>query len=422
MDQLIIDGPVKLKGKVRVSAAKNAYLPILASVLLSPKPVHLKNLPGLRDIKTMISLLENLGVSVNKRGEWTTFDASNIYSQEATYDLVKTMRASILVLGPLLARFKYAKVSLPGGCAIGARPIDIHLSNFSKLGAKIDLEGGYVSAETDGLRGVPVVLSFPSVGATENLLMGAVFAEGQTIIENAALEPEIEDLGNFLIKMGAKIEGLGTSRLVINGIKESELKEVEYEAIGDRIEAATYIMASLATQSELTVEGFQTEHLEAVLTTLSDMGANLEKGANYVKVYPSKLKAINVETSPYPGFPTDAQAQLMALTSQVEGVSIITENIFENRFMHVPELRRLGANIELKQKTAIIKGKSSLKAAPIMCTDLRASAALVLAALSTEGRTKIQRIYHLDRGYEDLASKLGHLGATIKRENSAVTS
>ena len=233
---------------------------------------------------------------------------------------------------------------------------------------------------------------------------------------------EIEDLGNFLIKMGAKIEGLGTSRLVVNGIKESELKEVEYEAIGDRIEAATYIMAGLATQSELTVEGFHTEHLEAVLTALSDMGANLEKGKNYVNVFPSRLKAINVETSPYPGFPTDAQAQLMALASQVEGVSIITENIFENRFMHVPELRRLGANIELKQKTAIIRGKSSLKAAPIMCTDLRASAALVLAALSTRGQTTIQRIYHLDRGYEHLAKKLGYLGAEIKRENGAVTS
>ena len=422
MDQLVIEGPVKLEGRVKVSAAKNAYLPIMASILLSPKPVHLRNLPSLRDIKTMVSLLENLGVSVKRKGEWTTFDASMVHSQEATYDLVKTMRASILVLGPLLARFKYAKVSLPGGCAIGARPIDIHLNNFSKLGADINLEGGYVSAETDGLKGLPVVLSFPSVGATENLLMGAVLAEGETVIENAALEPEIEDLGNFLIKMGAKIEGLGTSRLVVNGIKESELKEVEYEAIGDRIEAATYIMAGLATQSELTVEGFHTEHLEAVLTALSDMGANLEKGKNYVNVFPSRLKAINVETSPYPGFPTDAQAQLMALASQVEGVSIITENIFENRFMHVPELRRLGANIELKQKTAIIRGKSSLKAAPIMCTDLRASAALVLAALSTRGQTTIQRIYHLDRGYEHLAKKLGYLGAEIKRENGAVTS
>ena len=419
MDQLVIEGPTKLEGTVKVSAAKNAYLPILACVLLSPKPVHLKNLPKLRDIKTMMVLLKNLGVQISEKGEWTTFDASKVMSQEATYDLVKTMRASILVLGPLLARFKYAKVSLPGGCAIGARPIDIHLNNFAKLGAKINLEGGYVSAETDQLKGCSLVLSFPSVGATENILMGAVLAKGRTTIENAALEPEIEDLGNFLIKMGAKIEGLGTSRIVVDGVDFDDLKEVEYQAIGDRIEAATYIMAGLATRSTLTVEGFHTNHLEAVLTALSEMGAKIDRDEYKVTVYPSDLKGINIETSPYPGFPTDAQAQLMALTSQVEGVSIITENIFENRFMHVPELRRLGASIELKQKTAVIKGESSLKGAPIMCTDLRASAALVLAALASSGKTKIQRIYHLDRGYECLAEKLSQLGASIDREKNA---
>jgi UDP-N-acetylglucosamine 1-carboxyvinyltransferase len=327
--------------------------------------------------------------------------------------MVKTMRASILVLGPLLARFKTAKVSLPGGCAIGTRPIDIHLTNFEKLGAKITLQGGYVEAQTEGLKGTTLVLKFPSVGATENLMMAAVFAEGVTIIENAALEPEIVDLGNFLKKMGAKISGHGSSNITIEGV--TELKEVEYEAIGDRIEAATYIMAGLITNSPIKVEGFDPRHLDAVLNVLGDMGAKLEIGKDFVLVKPSELKGTKVETSPFPGFPTDAQAQLMALAIKAQGSTIITEKIFENRFMHAPELQRLGANIFLKGNTAIIEGKSDLKGAPVMCTDLRASAALVLAALASEGVTEIDRIYHLDRGYEKMEEKLLQIGAKIKR-------
>jgi UDP-N-acetylglucosamine 1-carboxyvinyltransferase len=413
MDKLHIEGPCQLSGNVKISRSKNAYLPILVAALLSSKPVHLKNLPDLRDIKTILKLLEKLGVKISRNGNITTLDSSNITSYEALYDMVKTMRASILVLGPLLARFKTAKVSLPGGCAIGTRPIDIHLTNFEKLGAKITLQGGYVEAQTEGLKGATLVLKFPSVGATENLMMAAVFTEGVTIIENAALEPEIVDLGNFLIKMGAKISGHGSSNITIEGVKE--LNEAEYEAIGDRIEAATYIMAGLITNSSIKVEGFDPRHLDAVLNVLSDMGAKLEIGKDFVIVKPSELKGAKVETSPFPGFPTDAQAQLMALALKAQGSTIITEKIFENRFMHAPELQRLGANIFLKGNTAIIEGKSDLKGAPVMCTDLRASAALVLAALASEGTTEIDRIYHLDRGYEKMEEKLLQIGAKIKR-------
>ncbi len=413
MDKLLIEGPCTLSGTVKISRSKNAYLPILVAALLNSKPVHLKNLPDLRDIKTILKLLEKLGVKVSKVGEITTLDSSNITSYEALYEMVKTMRASILVLGPLLARFKHAKVSLPGGCAIGTRPIDIHLSNFEKLGAKISLEGGYVEAQTNGLKGTTLVLKFPSVGATENLMMAAVLSEGETIIENAALEPEIKDLGDFLNKMGAKVSGHGTSIISIDGVKE--LQEVEYEAIGDRIEAATYIMAGVMTKSNLKVEGFDPRHLDAVLNVLTDMGAKLEIGKNYVSVKPSELKGAKVETAPYPGFPTDAQAQLMALATMAQGSTVITEKIFENRFMHAPELQRLGANIFLKGNTAIIEGGSPLKGAPVMCTDLRASAALVLAALVSEGKTEIDRIYHLDRGYEKMEEKLFNAGAQVKR-------
>jgi len=413
MDKLIIEGPAKLSGTVRVSRAKNAYLPILAGVLLNPHPVHLKNLPDLRDINTILKLLQNLGVKITKEGNVTTFDASDIKSYDALYDLVKTMRASILVLGPLLARFKAARVSLPGGCAIGTRPIDIHLENFEKLGAKINLEGGYVEAHTKGLKGTNLKLRFPSVGATENLMMGATLAEGITIIENVALEPEIDDLANFLNAMGAKITGIGTSTLTITGVKE--LKECEYEAIGDRIEGLTYIMAGLITKSSITVEGLNPKHINETLTLLSEMGAEFVIKDEKIILLPSKLKSTKVETSPFPGFPTDAQAQLMALSTQVEGVSKITEKIFENRFMHVPELQRLGAKISLTGNEASIKGPTSLKGAPIMCTDLRASAALVLAALASHGKTEISRVYHLDRGYERLEDKFKGLGANIQR-------
>jgi UDP-N-acetylglucosamine 1-carboxyvinyltransferase len=415
MDQLLIKGPTKLEGEVRVSRAKNAYLPILAAVLLTDKPVHLKNLPALRDIRTMMKLLENLGVKIHRNGDVTTFDASNLSSHEATYELVKTMRASIFVLGPLLARLKKAKVSLPGGCAIGTRPIDIHLTNLEKLGAKITLESGYVDAQVDKFVPKRIALSFPSVGATENLMMASVFSDGETIIDNCALEPEVDDLANFLIAMGAKIEGVGTSSLRVTGVKE--FKEAHYEAIGDRIEAATFIIGAAMTKSKISIRGFDPLHLRFVLTKLEEMGAQIERLDDGVIVSANGLIASDVDTAPFPGFPTDVQAQMMALMTQAEGSSVMNETIFENRFMHVPELKRLGADIKLKGHTAIVKGKTVLKGAPVMCTDLRASAALVLAALVAEGETVVDRIYHLDRGYEALETKLTALGANIRRVN-----
>jgi UDP-N-acetylglucosamine 1-carboxyvinyltransferase len=414
MQKLLVKGPVKLSGEVSISRAKNAYLPILAAVLLTDKEVRLKNLPDLRDIRTMLKLLENLGVTITKDGDTTIFDASTLNSHEATYDLVKTMRASIFVLGPLLGRLNKAKVSLPGGCAIGTRPIDIHLSNLEKMGAAIDLNAGYVEANsTSGLKGVKLPLTFPSVGATENLMMAAVFAEGTTVIENAAMEPEIDDLANFLNSMGAKISGIGTSKITVEGVKE--LFETDYEAIGDRIEAATYVIAGLMTNSSIKVTNFNPEHLEFVLDKLKEMGANLEVGKDFVQVSPSTLKGAKIETAPYPGFPTDVQAQIVALFTQVDGNSFVKENIFENRFMHVPELMRLGAKITQEGKAVFIEAPIKLKAAPVMCTDLRASAALVLAALCAEGETVIDRIYHLERGYEKLTAKLQGLGANIEK-------
>lgn len=411
MKKLKINGPCKLSGEVSISRAKNAYLPILAAVLLSDKEIRLKNLPDLRDIKTMVKLLTNLGVEVREEGNVTIFNAKNLSSHEATYELVKTMRASIFVLGPLLSRLNKAKVSLPGGCAIGTRPIDIHLKNLEKMGVNIDLNSGYVEAHTDELVGTKLALKFPSVGATENLMMAAVFANGQTVIENAAKEPEIDDLANFLNSMGAKVSGIGTSKIVIDGVKE--LFPTEYEAIGDRIEAVTYIMAGLASKSDIKVLNFDPLHLEFVIDKLKEMGANIEVLSNGVQLKPSHLKSINIETAPYPGFPTDAQAQLVSLSLICEGTTIVKENIFENRFMHVPELVRMGAKISVSGNTAIVEGGTPLKGAPVMCTDLRASAALIIAALCAEGETVIDRIYHLERGYENLSAKFEKLGAQV---------
>lgn len=413
MDKLIISGPCTLSGNVRISRAKNAYLPILAAVLLSDKPIHLKSIPELQDIKTMIKLLSNLGVQVTKNGNTTTFDASTLNSHEATYDIVKTMRASIFVLGPLLARLNKAKVSLPGGCAIGTRPIDLHLVNLEKMGCEVHLNAGYVEAHVKKMQPTHLRLDFPSVGATENLMMAAVFTDGVTTIENAALEPEIDDLANFLNAMGAKILGIGTQKLEITGVKS--LKEVTYEAIGDRIEASTYLMAALATGSNITIEGMNPAHIQYVIDVLRKMGARIETNDDKIMVYKSELRGCQVDTAPFPGFPTDAQAQLIALCTQVKGISVVTENIFENRFMHVPELIRLGANITLRGKIAVIEGGTQLTAAPIMCTDLRASAALIIAALATKGETELQRVYHLDRGYEKLEEKFALLGAKIRR-------
>lgn len=416
MDKLIIEGPSQLSGTVKISTAKNAYLPILAAVLLSDKPIKLKKLPDLRDIRTMLRLLQNLGVKIDDHDdEYTSFDASQLSSHEATYELVKTMRASIFVLGPLLARLGKAKVSLPGGCAIGTRPIDIHLKNLEKLGAEFNINAGYVESTSANFKSTHLPLSFPSVGATENLMMAAVFTEGETVIENTAREPEITDLANFLNAMGAQVSGAGTSKITITGVKE--LRPVEYQAIGDRIEGATYLFAALMTKSELRIEGVDPLHIEFVIDTLKDMGAKIETGKDFIQVYPSDLKPTKIITAPFPGFPTDLQAQMMALMTTIEGNSFIEENIFENRFMHVPELVRLGANIELKGSNAFISGGQKLKAAPVMCTDLRASAALVLAGLASEGETEVRRVYHLDRGYERLDQKLNSLGAKVKRVN-----
>ncbi|MFG1494953.1 UDP-N-acetylglucosamine 1-carboxyvinyltransferase [Halobacteriovorax sp. GFR7] len=415
MDKIIVKGPARLSGEVEISPAKNACLPILAAILLTDKKVTLTNLPQLRDINTMLKLLEMMGVQCDRNGKDITFDASTLSSHEATYELVKTMRASIFVLGPLLSRLGKAKVSLPGGCAIGTRPIDIHLDNLEKMNVKIEMKSGYVYAETDHLKGAHVKLKFPSVGATENLIMAGVFADGQTIIENAAMEPEIDDLANFLNSLGAKVSGIGTSRIVVDGVKE--LNGGTYQAIGDRIEAATYIIGGLMTKSEVTVKNFNPKHLFNVLENLQGMGAKLEIGDDFVKTYPSSLKGSKVITEPFPGFPTDVQAQMVALLTVVEGNSLVTENIFENRFMHVPELTRLGASIEQLGSSVFIEGGKPLTAAPVMCTDLRASAALVLAALCAYGETKIDRVYHLQRGYEDLPEKLKKLGASVELVN-----
>ncbi len=414
MDKLCVNGPTQLKGEVHISKAKNAYLPLMAATLLATDKVTFTEVPGLRDIRTMHRLLEHHGVEIKEEGEGVfTYDCQKLKSEEAPYELVKTMRASICVLGPLLARFKKAKVSLPGGCAIGTRPIDLHLKNLEKMGAKIEIEGGYVIATTEGLKGTKLALDFPSVGATENLMMAACLAEGETIIENAALEPEITDLGNFLVKLGAKIEGLDTKTIKIQGV--SSLGGTTYSAIGDRIEAATYIIAGLMTKSEMTVKGFDPIHIDAVIEKLAEMEAKMEIGHDYVKVFPSELVGTDIDTAPYPGFPTDVQAQILALSTQAKGLSIITEHIFENRFMHVPELQRMGAGITIKGNSAIVKGGKPLKGAPVMCTDLRASAALVLAGLCAEGVTEVRRIYHLDRGYEKLDKKFAGLSAPVER-------
>lgn len=418
MDKLIITGPVTLNGEVEVSSAKNATLPILVASLLCPYPVVFDSVPELMDVNTILKILESLGVKSSKNGKELTLDARTLDNQHADYSLVKTMRASVLVLGPLLARFGNASVSLPGGCAIGARPVDIHLMGMEKLGAQISIESGYIKASCKKLVGATIKLPFPSVGATENLMMAAVYAEGETVIENAAMEPEIDDLADFLKAQGVEIEGAGSSRIVIKGKNIGELKPSgkAYRIIGDRIEAATFIIAAIMSKGTVKVKHFNPEHLSFVLDTLIRMGAELEIGKDFVTVRPSgTIKGLAVETAPFPGFPTDIQAQMMALMSVAQGNSIVTETIFENRFMHVPEMSRMGTKIHLKGNSAIIEGVTSLSAAPVMCTDLRASAALVLCALIAEGTSEIQRVYHLDRGYEKIDEKLTDLGAKIKR-------
>jgi UDP-N-acetylglucosamine 1-carboxyvinyltransferase len=415
VDKLIINGGKKLKGTVTVSGSKNASLPICIAALLAPGASTITNVPRLRDITTTAKLLESLGAIVDRQENSMRIDASTINTVEATYDLVKTMRASVLVLGPLLARFGRARVSLPGGCAIGARPIDQHLKGLKALGAEIRLEHGYVEAiAKKGLKGARINFDVSTVGGTEHLMMAAALAKGITVLENAAREPEIADLGDYLNRMGARIEGAGTDTIRIQGVPE--LIPAAYEVMPDRIEAGTFMCAAAITGGDIKISGMKLEHLDALTFKLMDAGVEITNRNGVVRVKgPKRPQSVNIKTRPYPGFATDMQAQFMALMCVAEGASVISENIFENRFMHVSELQRFGADITVEGNSATVKGVKKLSGAPVMATDLRASACLVLAGLAAEGTTEIQRIYHLDRGYEQIETKLAGLGADIKR-------
>ena len=421
MDKLVIEGGFPLKGEVIISGAKNAALPILISSLLSDETLNLQNVPNLQDIKTCIDLLSALGVSVKRQGNDCFLDANDVNNFDAPYELVKTMRASILVLGPLLAKYGEAKVSLPGGCAIGSRPVDIHIKGLELMGAKIIIDKGYISASTaqlpnKKLQGCRIFMDQVTVGGTENLMMAAVLAEGITILENAAKEPEIVDLGNCLIKMGAIIDGLGTDKIKIQGV--SSLKKASYKIMFDRIEAGTFMTAAAMTGGYVVCNNVNPEEMESITQKIKESGAKVEISENSISVTGNKkLESVKIITAPYPAFPTDMQAQFMALNVVANGVGEITETIFENRFMHAQELIRMGAEIDIKQNTAITKGNNTLTGTNVMATDLRASASLVLAALVANGKTTIERIYHLDRGYEKLEVKFNALGANIKRLN-----
>jgi UDP-N-acetylglucosamine 1-carboxyvinyltransferase len=414
LDKLVINGGKKLKGDVTVSGSKNAALPLFVSTLLAPGLNEIRNVPFLRDINTTIKVLESLGAQVEGNGNIVRINTAGINSHEATYDLVKTMRASVLVLGPLLARFGQARVSLPGGCAIGARPINLHLKGLQALGAEISLEHGYVEARTKRLTGARINFDVSTVGGTEHLMMAAAMASGETVLENAAREPEIVDLAQYLNRMGAKIEGAGTDTIRIQGV--TELSAASYEVMPDRIEAGTFMIAAAITAGDIRIRNMKLEHLDALVFKLQDAGVEITSRDNIVRVKgPKKLRSVNIKTRPYPGFPTDMQAQFMALMCIAEGASVISENIFENRFMHVSELLRFGADITVEGNTATVKGVKKLSGAPSMATDLRASASLILAGLAAEGTTEVTRIYHLDRGYESIEKKLAGLGADIVR-------
>ncbi len=416
MDKLQITGGVRLDGEIRVSGAKNATLPMLAASLLADGPVNIGNVPHLHDVTTMIELLARMGVTVTVDERMRIeVDPSSIKECFAPYELVKTMRASILVLGPLVARYGRADVSLPGGCAIGARPVNIHVAGLQAMGADIHIEGGYIRARAGRLHGAHLVLDTVTVTGTENLMMAAALAEGETVIENAAREPEVVDVANFLIAMGARIHGAGSDKIVINGVKS--LKGTAYEVLPDRIEAGTYLVAAAITGGRIRLKNTRPDHLDAVLAKLIEAGASVESGADWVELDMGgrRPRSVDVRTAPYPAFPTDMQAQFAALDTVANGVGTVVETIFENRFMHMLEMRRMGAEIRLEGNTAIIHGVSELTAAPVMATDLRASASLVLAGLVAKGRTDIERIYHIDRGYEAIEEKLAQVGAQIRR-------
>jgi UDP-N-acetylglucosamine 1-carboxyvinyltransferase len=414
MDKLLITGGSRLTGEVKISGAKNAALPILCAGLLTSDDVHLTNLPQLKDVATMEKLLAQMGLKMNVAGDAVTLNGANIHNLEAPYDLVKTMRASILALGPLLARFGEAKVSLPGGCAIGARPVDQHIKGLQAMGAEISIEAGYIHAKAKKLKGTRIVTDMITVTGTENLLMAATLADGETILENAACEPEVVDLANLLVAMGAQISGIGSSRMVIQGVEK--LHGAQHHIISDRVEAATFLCAVAATGGDVTLTNTRTDILDVALDKLREAGAILISEADTIRIQmSSRPKAVSFRTTEYPGFPTDMQAQFMALNCIAQGTSQVTETIFENRFMHVQELNRLGASIEIEGHTAIVRGVDRLVGAPVMATDLRASASLVIAAMAAEGETLIDRIYHLDRGYDRMEVKLSALGANIQR-------
>ena len=419
MDKLIIEGGYSLNGEITISGAKNAALPILCASLLAETPLILTSLPALKDVATTLKLLDTMGIKVAQKNDTVTLDASEVASFEATYEMVKTMRASILVLGPLLARFGTARVSLPGGCAIGSRPVDLHIKGLQAMGAAIHITHGYIQASTlhlpnRRLQGAKYYMDLVTVTGTENLMMAAALAEGTTVLENAAKEPEVVDLADCLNKMGAKIKGAGTDTITIEGVER--LTGATHAIVCDRIEAGTYMVAAAMTGGNVTLKNARPDLLEAVIEKLREAGVTVTHTADSITVKSNgKLKAVNIRTAPHPAFPTDMQAQFMAMNTIAEGVSTTVETIFENRFMHVQELQRMGADINVEGNTALVKGVAQLEGANVMATDLRASAGLVLAGLVAQGETLIDRIYHLDRGYENLEEKLNKLGAKVRR-------
>ena len=416
MQKIIVTGGARLAGEVRISGAKNAVLPILCATLLADAPVRITNVPRLHDVLTTAKLLAGLGAGVVHEGDAMTVDPRSVNSRLAPYELVKTMRASVLVLGPLLAKFGDAEVSLPGGCAIGSRPVDLHIKGLQALGAEISVDHGFIKARSAGrLKGARHVFELNSVGATENVLMAAALAEGTTVLENAAMEPEIVDLADCLNAMGAKIEGAGTARITIEGVQK--LSGCEHAVVADRIETGTFLVAAAMTGGRVTATHARPDTLDAVLDKLREAGADIETDGDRIvlDMHGKRPRAVNITTAPHPAFPTDMQAQFMAMNCMAEGVGVINETIFENRFMHVNELLRLGADIRVDGHTAVVRGVDKLSGAPVMATDLRASASLILAGLVADGETIIDRIYHLDRGYENIEAKLSALGASIRR-------
>ncbi len=418
MQQFLVSGGATLKGDVVISGAKNAALPILFATILAEQPSVLSNVPVLKDIDTTFKLLRIFGAEVSRDDHQVTVDATAIHSQMAPYELVKTMRASILALGPLLARFGHAEVSLPGGCAIGARPVNLHIDGLRKMGAEITVEAGYIKAKATRLKGAHIFMDIVSVTGTENLMMAAVLADGLTIIENAAREPEVVDLAKYLIAMGADIQGAGTDTIRITG--KEKLHGARHTVLPDRIETGTFLVAAAVTGGDVTCLNASPAELEVVLEKLREAGADVTTGPDWIRLNMTgrTLKSVNVKTVPHPGFPTDMQAQFTVLNVVAEGVGMVTETIFENRFMHVPELQRMGADIQLEGNTALIKHTDKLMGAQVMATDLRASASLVIAGLVAEGETVVDRIYHIDRGYEQIEHKLKGLGANIQRINA----